>query len=152
MGSNQYTMLFASDNKSLRTLLSAVNLQAFYDWYKQGDFVSIKKRFSYDPKNSPITDFEVEGIYNYLEHLVKNLIDAGPGAESDDDYVHYTSYGTLMAQTMQKSRLYITEAVEKTMPTRFWASYNDVKNLTCESYIQDIALNATNAATFCSKF
>jgi len=152
MNQNQYTMLFKEDNTSLRTLLSPINLQAFYEWYKQGDFVSIKKRFSYDPVHSPITDFEVEGIYNYLEHLVKHLIDFGPGAESDDDYIHYTSYGTLWAQTMQKVRLYITEVVEKTMPTRFWASYNDVNKMTCEMYIKDIALNATNAATFCTKF
>jgi len=154
MDQNQYTMLFDSDNTSLRTLLSAVNLQAFYDWYKQGDFVSIKKRFSYNPTASPISDYEVEGIYNYLEHLVKHLIDDGPGAESDVDYVHYTSFGTLWAQTMQKARLYITEAVEKTMPTRLWAAYNDVEGITCDSYIKDIAgaLNATNAATFCKKF
>lgn len=59
-------MLFEEDNTSLRTLLSPINLHAFYEWYKQGDFVSIKKRFSYDPKSSPISDFEVEGIYNYL--------------------------------------------------------------------------------------
>ena len=50
MSKNQYTMLFEEDNTSLRTLLSPINLHAFYEWYKQGDFVSIKKRFSYDPK------------------------------------------------------------------------------------------------------
>jgi len=40
------------------------------------------------------------------------------------------------------------------MPTRFWASYNDVQKITCDTYIKDIAdaLNATNAATFCKKF
>lgn len=44
--------------------------------------------------------------------------------------------------------------MEKTMPTRFWASYNDVNNVTCEAYIKDIAtaLNTTNAAAFCKKF
>jgi hypothetical protein len=53
---------------------------------------------------------------------------------------------------MQKIRLYITEAVEKTMPTRFWAAYNDVNKLTCQTYIKDLALNAADAATFCKKF
>jgi len=89
-------MLFQEDNTSLRTLLSPINLHAFYEWYKQGDFVSIKKRFSYDPKNSPISDFEVEGIYNYLQKLVKLSIDVGPGSVNSD-YVHFTSYGTLWA-------------------------------------------------------
>lgn len=147
-------MLFEDDNTSLRTLLSAVNLQAFYTWYKQGDFVSITKRFSYSPVDSPISPFEIEGIYNYLEHLVKGLVDVGPGAEEDSDYIHYTSYGTLWAQTMQKVRIYLTEVVEKTMPTRFWAAYNDVNKLTCETYIKDIstALGPANAAAFCAKF
>jgi len=52
-------MLFEEDNTSLRTLLSPINLHYFYEWYKLGDFVSIKKRFSYDPEKSPISDFEV---------------------------------------------------------------------------------------------
>lgn len=40
------------------------------------------------------------------------------------------------------------------MPTRFWAAHNDVNKLTCEIYLDDIKieLNATNKATFCSKF
>jgi len=53
---------------------------------------------------------------------------------------------------MQKARLYITEAVEKTMPTRFWAAYNDINKKTCASYIASIGLNATNADVFCKKF
>jgi hypothetical protein len=48
MSKNQYTMLFAEDTNSLQTLLSPINLHSFYEWYKKGDFVSIKKRFSYD--------------------------------------------------------------------------------------------------------
>jgi hypothetical protein len=90
-------MLFASDSTSLRTLLSAVNLHAFYDWYKQGDFVSIKKRFSYDPVNSPLTNFEVEGIFNYLEHLVYNFIDHGLVDDKDLLTTHTTSFGTIWA-------------------------------------------------------
>ena len=34
MNLNQYTMLFTEDNTSLRTLMSPINLQAFYEWYK----------------------------------------------------------------------------------------------------------------------
>jgi hypothetical protein len=34
MAQNQYTMLFTEDNNNLRTLLSPINLQAFYEWYK----------------------------------------------------------------------------------------------------------------------
>ena len=47
MSENQYRMLFEEDNTSLRTLLSPINLHAFYEWYKLGDFVAIQKRFSY---------------------------------------------------------------------------------------------------------
>jgi hypothetical protein len=66
MDQAQYLMLFEEDNTSLRTLLSPINLQAFFEWYKKGDFVSIKKRFSYSPSTKPMTDFEIEGVYNYL--------------------------------------------------------------------------------------
>jgi hypothetical protein len=53
---------------------------------------------------------------------------------------------------MQKSRVYVTQAVNVVMPTRFWASYNDKNSLTCENYIKDLGLNATDTATFCKKF
>ena len=53
---------------------------------------------------------------------------------------------------MQKIRVYLTNTVRKTMPTRLWAAYNDVNKQTCQIYIKDIALNTTNAATFCTKF
>jgi hypothetical protein len=38
------------------------------------------------------------------------------------------------------------------MPTRFWASYNDKNNMTCETYIKDIGLKDADAAVFCKKF
>jgi len=38
------------------------------------------------------------------------------------------------------------------MPTRYWASYNDINGFKIETYIGPLELNATNAATFCKKF
>jgi hypothetical protein len=93
----QYTMLFEEDHTSLRTLLSPINLAAFYEWYKKGDFVSIKKRFSHEPKSYNISDFEIEGVYRYVEMLVELTIRTGPGLEQDANFVHFTSFGTLWA-------------------------------------------------------
>jgi len=106
MSQNQYTMLFEEDNTSLRTLLSPINLHAFYEWYKQGDFVSIKKRFSYDPKHS-LSNFEIEGIFNYLEYLVENNVKNG-SKDKYENSADYTAYGSLWAQMMKKVKLEIT--------------------------------------------
>jgi len=106
MSQNQYTMLFEEDNTSLRTLLSPINLHAFYEWYKQGDFVSIKKRFSYDPKHS-LSDFEIEGIFNYLEYLVEHNVKNG-SKDKYENSADYTAYGSLWAQMMKKVKLEIT--------------------------------------------
>jgi hypothetical protein len=42
--------------------------------------------------------------------------------------------------------------MQKTMPTRFWASYNDVNNVTCDAYIKDLDIMVFNKVAFCAKF
>lgn len=62
----------AGDN--LQTLMSPTNLQFFFERYKLSDFDTISRRFSFDTVN-PLNNKQIEGIYKYLQFIIKNEID-----------------------------------------------------------------------------
>ena len=54
--------------------MSPTNLQFFFEKYKLGDFDSISRRFSFDTAN-PLNNKQIEGIYKYLQFIIKNEIE-----------------------------------------------------------------------------
>ena len=53
---------------------------------------------------------------------------------------------------MKKIKVEITNIVTKTMPTRFWAAYNDVNKVSCEYYMGTSSLKPDEQVKFCTKF
>lgn len=52
-----------------QTFYNPLNLQAFYDYYEDGNLVAIKKRFSID------TDEQVHSLYGYLNEITRTQVD-----------------------------------------------------------------------------
>ena len=53
----QWRMLFDDSSEgNVQTFMNPINLHNFYEHYKNGDFDAIRKHFSYDYDNAPISD------------------------------------------------------------------------------------------------
>ena len=60
---HQRTMLFNDATVGdVQTLMNPVNLHNFFEHYKLGDFDAIRKHFSYDYVNTPMSNDEIEGL------------------------------------------------------------------------------------------
>jgi len=90
-----------------------------------------------------LSDFEIEGIFNYLEMLVELNVKNG-SKDKLENSADYSAYGSLWAQMMNKINVEITRVVTITMPTRFWGAYNDRNGLNCMTYMSTSGLNTAD--------
>ena len=67
-------MLFEDSSEgNVQTLMNPVNLHNFFEHYKNGDFDAVRKHFSYDYVNHPITNEEIKGLMAYFQYLIKEF-------------------------------------------------------------------------------
>lgn len=101
--------------------MNAVNLYAFFENYKAGDYPSIQKRFSYEPVSQPLSYESIDVIMEYLLYVQENF-----NAELDSDDVgdsrgdEMAAFGSLWATALHKSYDQVYEAMNMYLPTRYF--------------------------------
>ena len=154
---HQWRMLFADTSEgNVQTLMNPVNLHNFFEHYKNGDFDAIRKHFSYDYGKHPMTDDEIKGIMTYIHDVTVKYYAEDEKSTPQPDQSEYQAFGSLWSIMMKKSYTQLYNIMYKTLPTRYFAAYNNdnasnTGNSKCSDFLNGIVTNTTRAAAFCSK-
>jgi len=101
--------------------MNPVNLYAFFDLYKAGDYPSIQKRFSLEFANEPLSYEFIDVLMEYMLYVQESFdkelsIDNVGGSRGDE----MAAFGSLWATAIHKSYNQVYDAMYRILPVRYF--------------------------------
>lgn len=101
--------------------MNPVNLYAFFENYKAGDYHSIQKRFSLDFVDAPLSYECIDVLMEYMLYVQDSFdkelsLDNVGGSRGDE----MAAFGSLWATAIHKSYDQVYDAMDRILPVRYF--------------------------------